>query len=1832
MGVANDFNVFVLGNHTQSFVDAGGRVAVGGKATYRGYGIGSALNVSATRADLIVGGSMDIIGGTNFSGNSVIAPGGTIVNYTMTNNNGVLPQPQTGTPVDFAAAGQYLTCASASWGALAPTGTVSVAFGTITLTGTGPTLNIFSLNGANVAGSGVSLATANGINIVTPPGSTVLVNIAGNGVGFGSYAMFINGGQSSPSNGAVILWNFYQATSAFNLNLSIKGSVLAPLAVWSAVGFGNIDGTMAAQSFVNTTGSLEAHTIPFVGCLPEVACTPTLTIRKTVNGGASFAGTAGTPLTYVIQVINTGGGVLTNVQISDPLLGFSQTVPSLASGQEVDFTIQSQVQPGTPGSSYVNTAFVQSNQTPQQSGSVTITIQGFLDVSLIKTADRTSAAPGDTVQYTFTVVNPGGAALQNATLTDAALGLSLSFPSFVSGTIATVPYTIPANAVIGSTFVNTGVLNASNLASPVSAQASVLITETPSVLLTKTADRATALPGDTIQYTVTVSNDSQVTPVFNLRVTDPLLSLDQIIPQLNAQASSVFNGMYAVPPGTPAGTVITNTSVLQSSLGTQSATVQVTVAPLAAISIAKTPRRPAVAPGDTVIYDIVVTNTGNVPLTNVLVSDPALSFSTAIASLGIGAQSASEAFFTVPPGTAAGTKFFNTAFVLSDQTAPEEAGSEIIVAPVYSISIQKAASPTTAAPGATVNYTITVTNTSNAAITGVAVSDPTIGLQQTIGSMPANSLVVFEIPFTVPAGAAAGTVLNNIVSAVSDQTPVRTAAAQVTVAAAPAMTLAKTVSQAVANPGDTVDFTLVLTNTGNIALTNAVLVDSFLGINQFIPSLAVGQSFQLTAPYTVPASSAPGTIITNSAAAASNQTPAPIFATASVTVVGSPSIALTKTASTAGAVPGQTVTFTVSLTNASAIALTNVTIEDDFFGVVDQFPTLLPLETKVFTLDYAIPAGTPADTVFTNVAVARSDQTPEVSASAAVTVLPVPAIALTKTANVSMAAPGEMVIYTIVVTNTGNAPLHDVIVTDDNPPLDSLIPVLNQGVSATFVVPYIVPGTADPGSVIVDTATAVSAETSPVIANAGVLVAPLPSTSASIRKLVEPPAALPGEAVTYTIIVTNNTVVTLFNIHVVDPILGVDQTIASLDAGESIALLVPFVIPADAPAGIGFTNTATATVAGLSISASATVAILAEPVLALAKTPDTASALPGEAVNYTLIVTNAGNVPLTNVGLSDPQLGFATVIPALAAGESQSFVVPFVMPADPPGTIIANTASAVSGETPVPVQATAYVSVGAAATIAIAKTADPAQGAPGDVIAFTITITNTSAVTLTNVIVTDPLFGWFENVPSLPPGTSKTVVVRYAIPPLAPAGSTIVNEATVFSDQTLPASAEASVLVLAAPSLLLRKFQDNVVVNPGGMLIYTLELTNDGNSPLTGIRLIDPLVRLDETISLLQPQARLQLTAVFNVPADAPAGSRIVNVATASSDQTAPREAVTLIEVVGTYALQVAKTYLTPAALPGTPAAFRTEITNASNDALTNLFIEDPLVGLTGNVASLAPGGTIALESAYTVPEDAPVDSRIVNRIFVSSAETVVVSAESEVTVLPGPRLRLAKLFPSIGLPGQRVPVTLSVVNTGNLALHRVVLTDPILRLHVVTAVMQPDTVVTLNEFFVIPDDAVPGSAIVNRAEATSDETEPATASKELTVVGLLVEKSAEAAAAELKGTVGFVVNVVNPTRLPAHDVRVTDPLAPGTSLVAGSVTADGKPVPAASLNEGVPLGTLAPGASATVTFRVRIEKEQPNDALVNRAFAAFTFVTDMELRGTSASDPVSVEIYDNEE
>ena len=290
-GLANLYNVFVLGNMNMSNTDAEGRVAAGGNVTLSNYGVGagiSPLPPAGTDASLVIDGSVNISGGSNVSGNTIVNPASTITAYTMGNPNGSLT---TGTPIDFSEAGRYLKCASAWWGALAPNGTGAVLFGQLTLTGIDGALNIFQLDAANVYGSGLSLAQLNGINIVAPASSTILINITGPAIQFGSYQIFRNGLTATRDDAHRILWNFPDALTWSNSTTAIYGSVLAPFAAANTT-YSQINGNIIFDSY---SGNAESHNELFTGALPEpTACLLTTTSSSTSSTSSTTSSTSST--------------------------------------------------------------------------------------------------------------------------------------------------------------------------------------------------------------------------------------------------------------------------------------------------------------------------------------------------------------------------------------------------------------------------------------------------------------------------------------------------------------------------------------------------------------------------------------------------------------------------------------------------------------------------------------------------------------------------------------------------------------------------------------------------------------------------------------------------------------------------------------------------------------------------------------------------------------------------------------------------------------------------------------------------------------------------------------------------------------------------------------------------------------------------------------------------------------------------------------------------------------------------------------------------------------------------------------------------------------------------------------------------------------------------------------------------------------------------------------------------------------------------------------------------------------------------------------------------
>jgi choice-of-anchor A domain-containing protein len=241
LGLASNYNMFIFGNAT-GLHDSLGNVAIGGNANFTNAGVGITGNLivggnlSATSGQ--VGGSLTV-GGQNNAGGSFNALGGV----------------NSGSPINFAAEKARLQQQSATYAGYPATGSTNSSYGTVTMSGNQPGLNVFTIDAS-------MLGSANGININVPSGATVLINVTGSNVTMQNFQISVNG--TSRNN---VMWNMPNASSLTMSGISIQGSILAPNA---AVNFsnGNFEGTLVANSW---TGNGEGHNYLFTGCVPPVS-------------------------------------------------------------------------------------------------------------------------------------------------------------------------------------------------------------------------------------------------------------------------------------------------------------------------------------------------------------------------------------------------------------------------------------------------------------------------------------------------------------------------------------------------------------------------------------------------------------------------------------------------------------------------------------------------------------------------------------------------------------------------------------------------------------------------------------------------------------------------------------------------------------------------------------------------------------------------------------------------------------------------------------------------------------------------------------------------------------------------------------------------------------------------------------------------------------------------------------------------------------------------------------------------------------------------------------------------------------------------------------------------------------------------------------------------------------------------------------------------------------------------------------------------------------------------------------------------------------------------
>jgi uncharacterized repeat protein (TIGR01451 family) len=386
-----------------------------------------------------------------------------------------------------------------------------------------------------------------------------------------------------------------------------------------------------------------------------------------------------------------------------------------------------------------------------------------------------------------------------------------------------------------------------------------------------------------------------------------------------------------------------------------------------------------------------------------------------------------------------------------------------------------------------------------------------------------------------------------------------------------------------------------------------------------------------------------------------------------------------------------------------------------------------------------------------------------------------------------------------------------------------------------------------------------------------------------------PPAATVGDTITYDITVSNTGQDTLTNLVVNDPLLGGNLAGfgTSLAAGASVTKSFQYQLGSNPDP---LTNTVTATATGqssnatVSDTADCTVDVLF-PDLAIEKTADQGSVSAGDAIGYTITVTNEGDgvaegvvmtdtLP-TNAGLdwsfNQVSGGWSCDIDAgvltcggpnfdLNAGESASVHLSSPTTKATCG-IVANSAT-VSASNNTEVETGVVEIVVQCASLSVAKVADDGEVDAGDDIGFTITVMNGGAgvardVELTDTLPTNGGLDWeidggtgaadceiaagvltcdFGDLAS-----GESVTVHISSPTTAETCGVVRNSVSVTSSNDGNPTAGPAEIVVNCPNVSVDKTADQGTIIAGDTASFTIVVTNDGDATADDVELTDTL-------------------------------------------------------------------------------------------------------------------------------------------------------------------------------------------------------------------------------------------------------------------------------------------------------------------------------------------------------------------------------------------------------
>ncbi len=268
--------------------------------------------------------------------------------------------------------------------------------------------------------------------------------------------------------------------------------------------------------------------------------------------------------------------------------------------------------------------------------------------------------------------------------------------------------------------------------------------------------------------------------------------------------------------------------------------------------------------------------------------------------------------------------------------------------------------------------------------------------------------------------------------------------------------------------------------------------------------------------------------------------------------------------------------------------------------------------------------------------------------------------------------------------------------------------------------------------------------------------------------------------------------------------------------------------------------------------------LVASPALTLVATADAPSgSSAGSSIAFSFLVTNSGNVDLTEIAISEAQLD----APAVCALTTLSPAATTTCT----GTHMLTQAEVDAGIVTTESIATGTPALGAGVSSAVAQTSTPIaanallnvdklrtdSNAPlivGSLLEYSITATNAGNVTLTNAAISDALIPALACTPTQPaqlaPGAALVCTGTHAITMANVSAGQVVNTATASAaaPSGSPVTGTDSVTTpIPTADLMVLKTVNTANPNVGGEAIFTLVVTNNGPDTATGITVTDAL-------------------------------------------------------------------------------------------------------------------------------------------------------------------------------------------------------------------------------------------------------------------------------------------------------------------------------------------------------------------------------------------------------